>query len=167
MNLVEKTEKQTYIYKGRIINLRCDDITLPDGNAAKREVVEHPGGVGVLPIDSNGDILLVEQFRYPYKEATLEIPAGKRNSKEEDPLECGKRELREETGVLSDKLTLLGTKSVLCDNGVGVHYYIYLCVTDMDKKVVTLQKLLTENMIGFDILLVSGIWLNMMKKWIN
>ena len=108
MNLVEKTEKQTYIYKGRIINLRCDDITLPDGNAAKREVVEHPGGVCVLPITENDEIIFVRQFRYPYSEIILEIPAGKRDSKDEDTLECGKRELREETGATAEKYTFLG-----------------------------------------------------------
>lgn len=108
MNLVEKTEKQTYIYKGRIINLRCDDITLPDGNAAKREVVEHPGGVCVLPLTDNDEIIFVRQYRYPYSEILLEIPAGKRDSKEEDTLECGKRELREETGATAEKYTFLG-----------------------------------------------------------
>ena len=57
MNLVEKTEKQTYIYNGRIINLRSDDITLPNGKDAKREVVEHPGGVCVLPLTDNDEII--------------------------------------------------------------------------------------------------------------
>lgn len=108
MNLVEKTEKQTYIYKGRIINLRCDDITLPDGKGAKREVVEHPGGVCVLPITENDEVIFVRQFRYPYSEIILEIPAGKRDSKDEDTLECGKRELREETGATAEKYTFLG-----------------------------------------------------------
>ncbi len=108
MNLTEKTEKQTYIYKGRIINLRCDDITLPDGNPAKREVVEHPGGVCVLPITENDEIIFVRQYRYPYSEILLEIPAGKRDSKEEDTLECGKRELREETGAEASEYTFLG-----------------------------------------------------------
>ena len=108
MNLVEKTEKQTYIYKGRIINLRCDDITLPDGKEAKREVIEHPGGVCVLPITENDEIIFVRQFRYPYSEIILEIPAGKRDSKDEDTLECGKRELREETGAVAEKYTFLG-----------------------------------------------------------
>jgi len=108
MNLVEKTEKQTYIYKGRIINLRCDDITLPDGKEAKREVVEHLGGVCVLPITENDEVIFVRQFRYPYSEIILEIPAGKRDSKDEDTLECGKRELREETGAVAEKYTFLG-----------------------------------------------------------
>ena len=108
MEIKETTVSSETIYDGKIIKVIKDTVTLPDGNTALREVVEHPGGVGVLPIDKNGDILLVEQFRYPYKEATLEIPAGKRNSRSEDPLECGKRELSEETGAEADKFTFLG-----------------------------------------------------------
>ena len=108
MEIKETTLNSEIIYNGKIIKVIKDTVILPDGNQAFREVVEHPGGVSVLPIDSNGDILLVEQFRYPYKEATLEIPAGKRNSKDEDPLECGKRELSEETGAEADKFTFLG-----------------------------------------------------------
>lgn len=69
-----------------------------------------------------------------------EIGAGGSVLKGESAYEGALRELREETGVLTEKLTLLATKTVLCDNGVGVHYYIYLCVTDMDKTAVTLQK---------------------------
>lgn len=108
MEIKETTINSEIIYDGKIIKVIKDTVILPDGNTALREVVEHPGGVGVLPIDKNGDILLVEQFRYPYKESTLEIPAGKRNSKDEDPLECGIRELSEETGAEADKFTFLG-----------------------------------------------------------
>ena len=90
MNLEEKTVSEKYLYKGRIINLRVDDITLPNGEPANREVVEHSGGVGVVAIDENNDVYLVKQFRYPYKKAVLEIPAGKLN-KGENPKECGER----------------------------------------------------------------------------
>ncbi|MBR4910421.1 MAG: NUDIX hydrolase [Clostridia bacterium] len=110
MNTEEKTIDQKYIYKGAIINLRLDNALLPNGNTAKREVVEHPGGVGVLPIDNNGEVLLVKQFRYPYMEETLEIPAGKRDKKgDSDPLTCGKRELKEETGAAAENYYTLGT----------------------------------------------------------
>ncbi len=108
MNLTEKTVSQTYIYNGRIINLRSDDITLPDGKPAKREVIEHPGGVCVLPITDEDEIIFVRQYRYPYSEILLEIPAGKRDSKDEDTLECGKRELKEETGAVASEYTFLG-----------------------------------------------------------
>lgn len=108
MEIKEKTIKSEILYQGKIITLKKDIVLLPDGNEALREVVEHPGGVGVLPIDENGFVYLVEQFRYPYKEATLEIPAGKRNHKDEDPLECGMRELSEETGATAKNYKFLG-----------------------------------------------------------
>jgi ADP-ribose pyrophosphatase len=108
MKLTEKTINKNYIYKGKIVTLRQDDALLPNGVTAKREVIEHPGGVAVAAITDDDEILLVKQFRYPYGEAILEIPAGKRDSKDEDPLECGKRELREETGAVADTYISLG-----------------------------------------------------------
>lgn len=107
MNLEEKTVSEKYLYKGRIINLRVDDITLPNGEPANREVVEHSGGVGIVAINDNNDVYLVNQFRYPYKKAILEIPAGKLN-KGENPMECGERELLEEVGVTAKCFEDLG-----------------------------------------------------------
>lgn len=108
MNLKETTKSQEYRFKGRIINLRQDVAILPDGSEANREVVEHNGGVCVLPLTENNEIIFVKQFRYPYMEELLEIPAGKRDSKDEEPLSCGKRELKEETGAESDNFVFLG-----------------------------------------------------------
>ena len=96
MKLTEKTINKNYIYKGKIINLRVDEAELPNQSIAKREVVEHNGGVSVAAITENNEILMVKQFRYPYGEIIYEIPAGKRDGNE-DPLTCGKRELKEET----------------------------------------------------------------------
>lgn len=108
MNFEEKQLKEEYIYKGRIINLRRDEVRLPDGGTALREVVEHPGGVCVAALTDSDELLFVRQFRYPYREDTLEIPAGKRDKGGEDPLLCGKRELREETGASAEKYISLG-----------------------------------------------------------
>lgn len=108
MNLEEKQISYDYIYKGKIINLRKDTALLPDGNTALREVVEHPGGVCVAAITEKNEILMVRQFRYPYMENVLEIPAGKRDKGNESPLECGKRELKEETGAVAEKFIDLG-----------------------------------------------------------
>lgn len=108
MNFEEKQLKEEYIYKGRIINLRRDEVRLPDGGTALREVVEHPGGVCVAALTDSDELLFVRQFRYPYREDTLEIPAGKRDKGGEDPLLCGKRELREETGATAEKYISLG-----------------------------------------------------------
>ncbi len=107
MKLTEKTLNKNYIYKGKIINLRVDDALLPNGNTAKREIVEHNGGVCVAAITENDEILLVKQFRYPYGEVIYEVPAGKRDG-DEDPLLCGKRELREETGAEAKTYISLG-----------------------------------------------------------
>ncbi len=108
MNLEEKQLKAEYLYKGKIINLRRDEALLPNGATALREVVEHPGGVCVAALTDNNEILMVKQFRYPYSEVILEIPAGKRDHKDEDPLECGIRELKEETGATAQNIFFLG-----------------------------------------------------------
>ena len=109
MNLEEKQLNFDYIYKGKIINLRRDEALLPNGNTAFREVVEHPGGVCVAALTEENEVIFVRQFRYPYSEVILEIPAGKRDKLDEDPLECGKRELREETGAVAENYFDLGT----------------------------------------------------------
>lgn len=108
MNLIEKQLKSEYYYKGKIVSLRIDDALLPNGQTAKREIIEHNGGVCVAALDSENNLLMVKQFRYPYGEVIYEIPAGKRNSLYEDPLLCGMRELKEETGATAEKYTFLG-----------------------------------------------------------
>ena len=77
MDLTEKRVNSNYIFHGKIMTVRVDDALLPNGEPCIREVCEHPGGVGVLPIDENRMVTLVRQYRYPYAETTLEIPAGK------------------------------------------------------------------------------------------
>ncbi len=107
MDFTEKTLSQEYKYKGRIINMRVDKVTLPDGNVASREVVEHNGGVCIVPLTEKNEILMVRQYRYPYSETVLEIPAGKRDG-DEEPIVCGKRELLEETGAIAAEYKFLG-----------------------------------------------------------
>lgn len=108
MNLIEKQLESEYIYKGRVINLRRDTALLPNGETAPREVIEHKGGVCVAALTDRDELLFVRQFRYPYGEVVPEIPAGKRDSLTEDPLACGKRELKEETGAVAEKWISLG-----------------------------------------------------------
>lgn len=96
--LREITLNQTYHFKGKIINLRVDDVELSDGSKTIREVVEHPGGVCVAALTADGRLPFVRQFRYPYGEIVAELPAGKLE-KGEDPLEAIKRELLEEVGA--------------------------------------------------------------------
>ncbi len=108
MDLFEKELSREYYFRGRIINMRRDEVLLPDGSQAGREVVEHPGGVCVAALTENDEVLFVRQFRYPYGEEVLEIPAGKRDRGEADPLDCGKRELLEETGATAENFFSLG-----------------------------------------------------------
>jgi len=109
MDFIEKTLTQEYQFKGRIIKCRTDTALLPDGTECYREVCEHPGGVGVLPITKEGEVILVRQFRYPYGETLLEIPAGKLDhGPNEDPAGCAVRELKEETGFTAGRMVALG-----------------------------------------------------------
>lgn len=105
MEFKEKTVKTEYIYKGKIIDLKVEDVLLPDGKPAKREIVSHSGGCSVL-CEKDGKILLVKQFRSPYKEVVLEIPAGKLNPGE-TPEETAFRELEEEGGIRAERVSLL------------------------------------------------------------
>lgn len=107
MNLRETTVKREYKFRGRIINVRVDDALLPDGKPCFREVVEHHGGASILYV-RDGKVLLVRQFRYPYGEETLEIPAGKLNEGE-DPAQTAARELEEETGFVPARVEHLFT----------------------------------------------------------
>ncbi len=108
MNFTEKQLTKEYIFKGKIINVRRDNALMPNGNTSIREVVEHKGGVCVAALTENDEILLVRQFRYPYMEEVLEIPAGKRDSLDEKPLDGAMRELREETGAKAQNVFSLG-----------------------------------------------------------
>ena len=106
MDLTEKQISFEYKFKGKIVNLRVDDALLPNGTTAKREIVEHNGGVCVAPLDDDYNLYFVKQFRYPYMEIVTELPAGKLE-KGEDPFEAGKRELKEETGATAKKYVSL------------------------------------------------------------
>lgn len=103
----EKTISTNKIFKGDVLEFKVDTVKLPDGKEATRELVCHPGGVAVVPIDDMGNIYLVRQYRKPYEKDVLEIPAGKRD-KGEDPLTGAKRELSEETGLVADNYIELG-----------------------------------------------------------
>ena len=107
MKVEEKTVNKNYIYNGRIINVRRDDAELPNGKPCIREVVEHSGGVCVAALTENDELIFVRQFRYPYMETILELPAGKLE-KGEDPFESGKRELEEEAGCVADEYRDMG-----------------------------------------------------------
>ena len=108
MELTEKKLRQVNSYSGIIVDVTLDQVELCDGHRAFREVVHHPGGVTVLPLDDEGFVYCVRQYRYAHGVVMLEIPAGKLDSKEEDHVEAALRELREETGAVAEKYTDLG-----------------------------------------------------------
>ncbi len=93
----EKTIDSTGVFNGKFINLKVDRVELPDGKESSREVVFHPGAAVVAALTEQNEIVLIRQFRYAVGEVLWELPAGKLE-KDEDPLECAKRELAEETG---------------------------------------------------------------------
>lgn len=95
------------VYRGKIVSLKVDEITLPGGGTAIREVVEHPGAVVILAIDDEERVYLVDQYRHAVKRDLLELPAGGLEPGEE-PLACAKRELREEVGLAAEEWTYLG-----------------------------------------------------------
>lgn len=93
----EKTIHSTPIFSGKVISLQIDDVTLPNGQIAKREIVKHPGAVAIIAVTDEGKLVLVEQYRKALERSLFEIPAGKIDAGEE-PLKTAQRELVEETG---------------------------------------------------------------------
>ncbi|MER1956221.1 MAG: NUDIX hydrolase [Solibacillus sp.] len=102
----EKTIQSTPIFEGKVISLKVDDVTLPNGGVSKREIINHPGAVAVIAITDDHKILLVEQYRKALERSIIEIPAGKLE-KGEKPIVTARRELEEETGYTTDDLTFV------------------------------------------------------------
>ncbi len=99
----EQRLQSTTVFDGKLLKVRVDTVRLPDGSERQREVVEHPGAVGILPVLPDGRFILVRQYRYAVGREMLEIPAGTREP-DEGPEECAHRELREETGYVASEL---------------------------------------------------------------
>lgn len=104
--LEEKTINTEKIFSGKVISLQVEDVELPNGNMAKREIIKHPGAVAVLALTDDDKIVMVEQYRKALAKTIVEIPAGKLE-RGEDPATCAKRELEEETGYGCKELELL------------------------------------------------------------
>ncbi len=103
----EKTLSSQLIYEGRAIRVRVDTVEMPGGRNTTREIVEHGVCVAIVAIDSDGNLLLVNQFRQPVERELLEIPAGSIEPGE-DPVAAVSREMQEETGYLPRKVERLG-----------------------------------------------------------
>ena len=106
--LAERTTASELVFNGKILHLYRDDIELPNGKPAEREVIRHVGAVCVIPVTDDGYAVMERQYRYPVDEVILEIPAGKLDSKEENHESAALRELEEETGYRAKELIPLG-----------------------------------------------------------
>ena len=95
------------IFNGRVIRVTVDKVQLEDGTTSTREIVHHHGGACILPVDTDGNVTMVRQFRYAFGEEIWELPAGKLE-KGEDPFEAVKREQMEETGTTGENYISLG-----------------------------------------------------------
>lgn len=130
MELRERCVESTTIYKGKIVRLEVDKAELPNGRIATREVVRHPGGVAVIPLDADDRVITVRQFRYPFYRVVEELPAGKLDPGE-DPLEAARRELSEEVGATAGQMIYLGSLLAspgFCDE--ELHLYLGLDLTE-------------------------------------
>ncbi|MEO1768473.1 NUDIX hydrolase [Candidatus Enterococcus ferrettii] len=122
----EKTIQRKEIFKGKIIEVVVDDVALPMGGEAKRELVFHHGGVGIIPITKENKMIMVKQFRKPLEKVVLEIPAGKIDPGEgQQPEKTARRELEEETGYRAEKLDYVA-EMYLSPGFSNEKLYIYL-----------------------------------------
>lgn len=108
-HLTEKLIQSTPVFKGKIVDVYLDTVSLPNGHTASRDVVRHPGAVCILAITDDDKVVLVKQFRHPCGKVLLEIPAGKLDHKDEHPEQCALRELAEETPYTSTHIVHLHT----------------------------------------------------------
>ncbi len=107
--LIETGIDSESIFEGTLLHVCRDTVKLPNGKTATREWIKHPGASSVIPLTEDGSVILVKQYRYPVGQITLEVPAGKLDAPDEDPLVCATRELSEETGYTADKIEKLTT----------------------------------------------------------
>ena len=107
MDLTERRLSRETIYEGKILHIYRDDVLLPNGRTSVREVADHPGGVAIVALDENDNVLTVKQYRYVFSRVLEVIPAGKLE-RGEDPREAAIRELKEETGAEPETFLPLG-----------------------------------------------------------
>ena len=123
-NIIEKPVREERVFEGRLVKVNRMDVTLPNGKPALREIVRHPGASAIVPVDEQGYVTMVRQYRAPLGKVILEIPAGKLDGKGEDRLLAARRELQEETGLSAGKwthLTDIATTPGFCDEVISIY----------------------------------------------
>jgi ADP-ribose pyrophosphatase len=157
--LCESPLESQEIFDGRVVHLFRDEVRLPNGERAVREVIRHGGAVCVVPLTQQGEVVCVCQYRYPHAKVLLEIPAGKLDSKEEDHEEAARRELAEETGYTAKELIPLGKFYPACaysDETIWMYLAKGLKMGDrhpdadefLDVELIPLKDLVTEVLAG-------------------
>ena len=122
-HLIEHRLDGDWVFRGRFLQVRRDAVQLPDGAAASREFIVHPGAVMVVPLLDNGRLLLERQYRHPIGKVMLEFPAGKLDAGEA-PLACARRELLEETGYQAREWASAGPMhNAIAYSTEGIHVY--------------------------------------------
>jgi ADP-ribose pyrophosphatase len=133
-HLVESTVSSQLVYQGDFLHVKHDVVQLPDGKTAVREHIIHPGAVVIIPILDNGDVLLERQYRYPLGQVFIEFPAGKLDAGEA-PLDCGKRELLEETGYTAREWAYAGQMHIaIAYTNEVIHIYFARGLTKGERK---------------------------------
>lgn len=123
-NIEERILSEERVFEGKLVKVNRLSVTLPDGKPAMREAVRHPGASAIVPVDEEGNVTLVKQYRAPIAQVLLEIPAGKLDFKGENRLEAAKRELREETGLTAQNwvhLTDMVSAPGFCDEVISIY----------------------------------------------
>ncbi len=100
-------QSTTDIYAGRVMALRSDDVTMPGGRVAVREILEHPGAVAIVALDPDDRLMMIHQYRHPVQRRLWELPAGLLDVQGEDPVEAAQRELEEEAGLTATDWSVL------------------------------------------------------------
>ena len=124
-DFIERQISSELIYDGIVLHLYRDEIEQSTGTRSIREIIRHNGAVCVVPVTNDRRVLCVKQYRYAHAKTMIEIPAGKLDSKDEDPESAARRELREETGYTAEKYTFIGelypSPAILSEN---IHMFI-------------------------------------------
>ena len=113
------------IFKGKILDVKMDTVRLPNGKTATRELIRHIGAVCIVAVTEDDEVIVEHQYRYPFDEVVVEIPAGKLDSKNEDPADAAERELMEETGITAGDMTYMGKFYPTCGySDEVIHMYL-------------------------------------------